>query len=85
VKPVIADPNADITPADARRYVENFSTHTLPGTAYAVFPDGMIVFSNMTDLQAVRVAKALMVKEIEAANNYKFRIKNIDKSHDFKN
>ena len=54
------------TPDQARQYIKSFREHTLPGADYADFPSGRVLFDNMTDDQAVKVAVALMAIEVEA-------------------
>lgn len=56
----------EITPEQARHYINNFSKHVLRGTEYVEFPSGRINFSNMTDEQAIKVANGLMELETEA-------------------
>lgn len=54
-----------LSPAEARVYIDLFSKHTIKGADHVVFECGeIILFRDMTDAQAVRVARALM--EIEA-------------------
>jgi hypothetical protein len=55
-----------LTPEKARHYIGTFREHTLPGADYADFPSGRIHFDDMTDDQAVKVARALMDIEAEA-------------------
>lgn len=57
----------DITPPQARHYIETFAKHTLPGTEYVEFASERIYFNDMTDEQAIKVARGLMEIEEQAS------------------
>lgn len=57
-----------LSPEQARDYIATFAKHTMPGAEYVDFPSGRIHFSNMTDEQAIKVARGLMDIEAQAAN-----------------
>lgn len=58
----------DITPEQARHYIDTFSKHVVPGCRYVEFGDGTTIhFDNMTDNEAIRVAKGIMDMEEEAS------------------
>jgi hypothetical protein len=55
----------------ARRYIETFRRHTLPGTKWVDTGERRIVLDNMTDADAVFVAREFQRMEMEAATRRK--------------
>jgi hypothetical protein len=56
----------EITPQQARNYIETFSKHVFKGMEYVDFPSGRIYLNDMTDAQAIKVAYGLMYIEDQA-------------------
>jgi hypothetical protein len=56
--------------AAARRYIETFRRHTLPGTKWVDTGERRIVLDDMTDADAVFVAREFQLIEMEAARRH---------------
>lgn len=61
--------NNPMSAEQARHYIAYFAKHVVPGTTWVGYADKRKVeFANMTDEEAIQVARGLIDIEAEAAN-----------------
>lgn len=58
---------AEITPQQAREYIEVYRTHTQPGATHLRTTTGPLYFDQLSDDDAVKVARALSQMEAAAS------------------